>query len=90
MDYRSKVFAELAERILVGGAYKSTWFAYKNDNLTIKATRKRFGGKINKDEKRTEIMFTIGKPNYEEREAIKKAKKEGIVLTFRTKHPIKK
>lgn len=72
MDERSKVFAELAEEILVGGAYKAT--KYLSDKLTIKATRKRYNGKILKGHA-VDIVFTVGKPNYEEREVIKRAKK---------------
>jgi len=71
MDYRSKVFADLAECILVGGAYKAT--KYLSDKLTIKATRKRYNGKYVRKEN-ADIVFTVGKPNYREREFIKKAK----------------
>ena len=75
MDERSKVFSALADCILVGGAYKAT--KYINEKLTVKATRKRFKGKIPRNERRIEIMFTVGDPNYEERAFIKKAKKAG-------------
>ncbi len=74
MDLRSKVFSELAEFILVGGAYKAT--KYLDEKLTIKATRKRYGGKIYKG-RAVDIVFTVGKPNYEEREFIRRVKKEG-------------
>jgi hypothetical protein len=73
MDERSKVFSELAECILVGGAYKAT--KYLNDKLTIKATRKRYRGGV--VHKAIDIVFTVGKPNYEEREFIQRAKKAG-------------
>ncbi len=71
----SKVFSALAECILVGDAYKAT--KYLSDKFTVKATRQRFGGKIPKIEKLIEIMFTLGRPNYEEREFIKQCKKAG-------------
>jgi hypothetical protein len=71
---QSAVFAELAEEILVGGAYKVT--KYMSDKRTIKATRKRYKGKILKGDA-VDIVFTVGKPNYEEREKIKRAKKAG-------------
>jgi hypothetical protein len=74
MDYRSKVFSELAECILVGGAYKAT--KYLSDKLTIKATRKRYKGRIYKSEN-VDMVFTVGRPNYEEREFIKACKKSG-------------
>lgn len=85
MDERSYACAELVERILVGGYYKSVKFI--NDKLTVKATRKRYKGKVKQNEKQTQILLTIGPPNYEERDALKKAKKEGLVLTFRSKFP---
>jgi len=81
MDGRIAIFSELAERILVGGAYKAT--KYLNDKLTIKATRKRYKDKILKN-RAIDIIFTIGKPNYEEREFIKKCKKAGELF------PVKK
>jgi hypothetical protein len=76
MDERSKAFSELADYILFGGdVYKAT--KYLTEQLTIKATRKRFKNKIYKTGKITEIMFTIGRPNYQEREFIKLCKKSG-------------
>jgi len=73
MDQRSKVFAVLAECILVAGAYKAT--KYLNEKLTIKATKKRY--KKGVVHGAIDIVFTVGKPNYEEREFIKKCKKAG-------------
>jgi len=69
-----EAFSELAKEILVGGAYKAT--KYLSDKLTVKATRKRYKGKILKSHA-IDIVFTVGKPNYEERENIKRAKKAG-------------
>jgi hypothetical protein len=80
MDERSKVFAELADCILVDGAYKAT--KYLSEKLTIKATRKRYKaykGKILKGHA-IDIVFTVGKPNYEEREVIKRHKKMGMAF----------
>jgi len=73
MDEKSKVFAELAECILVGGAYKAT--KYLNEKLTIKATKKRY--KKGVVHGALDIVFTVGKPNYVERDFIKKCKKAG-------------
>jgi len=81
MDDNSKAFGVLAEHIIFDGAYKAT--KYFNEKLTLKATRKRYKGKILKGQG-YDIVFTLGKPNYEEREFIKRAKKAGE--TF----PIKK
>ena len=74
MDERSKVFAELADVLLTdekGDIYKAT--KYLSPTLTIKATRKRYKGKVLKG-KAIDIVFTVGKPNYEEREFIKRRK----------------
>ena len=87
MDQRSAVFSELAECILVGGAYKATKFM--SEKLTIKATRKRFGGKIQKRDRIIEIMFTVGVPNYEERQSIIRARKAGETLDLKVKMPKK-
>lgn len=79
-DDRSVSVAVLVEAILNGGAYKATKYFNDNDKLTVKATRKLFnynGRKVDKRLRSTEIMVTIGRPNYEEREFIKKAKKAG-------------
>jgi hypothetical protein len=73
----SKYFAEVADCIMASGntVYKAT--KYIDERMTLKATRKRFGGKIPKNERRIEILFTIGTPNYEERQFIKLLKKSG-------------
>jgi hypothetical protein len=53
---------------------------YISPNFVVKATRKRFGAKINPDnlsEGICEICLTLGRPNYAEREFIKLCKKAG-------------
>jgi Ni,Fe-hydrogenase III small subunit len=75
MDKRSMAVAEAVEEILMNGAYKVT--KYLEDKLTVKATLKRYQGKILKSRKAADIILTIGPPNYEEREKIKRAKKLG-------------
>ncbi len=87
MDERSAVFSQLAECILEGGAYKVTKFL--SPKLTVKATRKRYKGKILKGHA-VDIVFTVGPPNYEEREALKRAKKAGEILDTVSKFPSKK
>lgn len=85
MKISRQVFGQLAECILEGGAYKAT--KYYGDKLTVKATRKLFkynGRKVDKRQNITEIVFTIGRPNYEEREFIKKCFAAGEPL------PVKK
>ncbi len=90
MDERSKVFSELAEEILEHGAYKAT--KYLSDRFTIKATRKRYTTKDGKKyyKGKTEILFTLGAPNYEERAKIKQAKKNGTgPIEMTAKYPPK-
>ncbi len=86
-----KHYGALAETILEGGAYKATVFVGPNE--TIKATRKRYGKNkdLHKRAKQTIIVFTCGKPNYEERAFLKKAKKEGRPFPIVTaRYPEKK
>src|SRR5665647_1789010 len=87
---RSEACAEVVEEILIGGAYKAT--KYLSDKLTIKATRKRYKGKFSRITQAIDIVLTIGKPNYEEREQIKLAKKAvkgqpGWALPMMVKYP---
>jgi hypothetical protein len=82
-----RAFSVLARDILCGGAYKVT--KYLSDKRTIKATRKMYRGGWRKGEN-IDIVFTLGKPNYEEREKIKRAKKAGETLDTVSKFPTKK
>jgi len=82
----SAVFAELSKCIFEVGAYKAV--KYISPKLTVKATRKRFNGKIDKRNRIAEILFTIGSPNYAEREFIKaalKAKESFPIKRIQTK-----
>jgi hypothetical protein len=74
MDDVSKAYGILAECIIRLEAYKAV--KYFNEKLTLKATRRRYKGKILKSHS-VDILFTLGKPNYKERKAIKKAIKDG-------------
>lgn len=75
MKVTRQIFADLAEIILEGGAVKAT--KYFDEKTTVKAKRVTYQGKIDKRNCRTHIVFTIGKPNYEEQQFIKVAKKAG-------------
>lgn len=90
MKVSRKLFGEMAEMILEGGAYKVTKIL--DETTTIKATRRlfKYNGRKPDNRKQTEILFTIGRPNYEEREKIKAAKKEGrkVAMTI-TRYPPK-
>ena len=65
----------VVELLLLAEAHKAT--KYISDNFVINATRKVFGGKIDKRSKSIDIVLKIGKPNYAEREFIKKCKLAG-------------
>lgn len=68
------MFNELVKALVSTGAYKAT--KYLTAKEVAKATRRRYGGKISKNGP-LEILFTMGKPNYEERKFIKIYKKAG-------------
>lgn len=69
-----KLFSRLVQALIVTGAYKAT--QYLSETEVAKATRRRYGGKL-RNKGPLEILFTMGRPNYEEREFIKKCKKAG-------------
>jgi len=73
MKIPRKIFSELAEIILEGGAIKAT--KYYDDKTVVRASRKLFSGKIDKRSRITEILFKIGYPNFAERKFIKQCKK---------------
>lgn len=64
------MYGQLAEQVLNGGAKKAT--KYLGEKLVVKATLR---GKHDKRYGSTTILFTVGAPNYAEREFIKTAKK---------------
>ena len=74
MKITRQSISELAEIILEGKAIKAT--KYFSDKLIVRASRRTYGGKIVKGN--TEILFTIGKPNYREREFIKLCKRAKV------------
>jgi len=67
------VFAELAEAIMLIGVKKAT--KYLSPTEVVKATRR---GKPGKRAKQTEILFTVGSPNYAERLFIKDCVKASV------------
>lgn len=75
MKIPRKVFADLTEIILEGGAVRAT--KYLEENQVVTATLRRYGGKPPRKGANLEILFKIGRPNYQEREFIKKCKKSG-------------
>jgi len=68
-----KYIGQVVEKLVDTDAIKATKFI--SSEYVIKATRKRYGGKIDKRSKTIDIVLTIGKPNYSEREFIEKLRK---------------
>lgn len=90
MKIPRRIFSDLAEVLLTINAWKVT--KYYSDKDIARATRRMYQGKIGSG-KRIEIEFTIGRPNFEEREFIKKCKKSGEpfpVKKIQIKYPPKK
>jgi len=75
------IFGNLVEIMLRANAKRATKFF--SETQIVRATRKLFNGKIYR-RGNIEIHITIGRPNYQEREFIKKCKKAGEVF------PVKK
>lgn len=78
MKIPRKIFSELAEVILEGGAKQAT--KYLDEKTTVKAT---FQGKRRKNQSSSTILFTIGRPNYKERQFIKDCKKAEVKFPVR-------
>jgi hypothetical protein len=76
MTNSTKIYGQVVAAVAGEDYVKAT--KYISEKLTIKATRRK------KSKKQTEIVVTIGKPNYAERKLIKLCKKAG------EKFPIKK
>lgn len=82
-----KQYADLAATLINSGCHTAT--KYLSPTHVIRATRVVYNRKIDKRDRRTEILFTDGVPNYHAREFIKRCKKAGepfpvkkIQLTF--------
>lgn len=87
-DARLQAIYEVCWEILLGGAHKAT--KYVDDKMTVKATRKLYKGRWKPGEV-IDIVLTIGKPNYEERANIKRARKmDQGPIEMTIKYPPKK
>lgn len=54
---------------------------YLNEKWVVRASRRTFNGKIHRGN--IEVVLTIGKPNYQERDFIKKCKRAGESFPIR-------
>ena len=75
MSYEVIINALLGERAIRATKYVSS-------KLIIRVVRRTFKGKIKRGN--VEMLLTIGKPNYQERQFIKDCKKAGVIF------PVKK
>lgn len=74
LTMRNINFNKVIEPILFNNAIKAT--EYRSPKLIVRATRKLFGKKIIKNHN-FEIVVTVGRPNYVEREFVKMCVKSG-------------
>jgi hypothetical protein len=74
VDDASKHVLSTVRTLVLSGAATATTFV--SPTLTVRATRKRFKGKVPK-RGNVEVILTIGKPNHEARAFIRTAKQAG-------------
>lgn len=67
------VISQVVEALLRAGAVRATKFLSEKE--IVRASRKTYDGKIKQD--KVEVLLTLGRPNYREREFVKKLKKAG-------------
>lgn len=67
--------AAVVEALLTAGAARATKFV--SDAETVTAKRVMYRGKIDKRSKRTSVVLSFGRPNYAEREFIRRCRKAG-------------
>lgn len=70
-----RIVGQVVIALLATDAHLAT--KYVNEFETVRAKRVCYNGKINKRSKRTTVVVSLGRPNYREREFIKKCKKAG-------------
>ena len=75
----SRAFSSVADAIIASGAYRATKFL--SPRLTVKATRRH---RVNRRDRRVELLFTYGQPNHEERSFVSRCRRAGEPL------PVKK
>ena len=69
------VVGKVVSALLLTESKKAT--AFLSPRLTVKATRVAYDGKIDRRNRRADIVLTIGAPNYDERHFIKLAQRAG-------------
>lgn len=74
-------YQDVVEAVLAGGVVKAT--KYVSPNEIVRAVRRRFGKNKKFNRGNMEIILTIGKPNFVERDFVKKCKKVGEPFPIR-------
>ena len=77
-----EITGKVLESLIENKAIRAT--AYLSEKFVINMTLKRVKGNMPAKNQNSEIVLVVGKPNYEQREFIKKCKKAG------EKFPVKK
>lgn len=72
MHYIGPIISKLVMLVLMDGVYRAT--KYLEPGYVIKSTRQ---GKLDKRSPAMTVLVTVGKPNYAERQFIKKCKLAG-------------
>ncbi len=88
MKYKN-IVGQVVQTLISNEARRAT--KYISEKLVIKATRRFLRGKFHRDN--IEIFLTIGRPNYLERDFVKKCRKAGEpfpVKKIQLKFPSKK
>jgi hypothetical protein len=62
--------------------------SYLSEKQTVRATRKRYRGKPRRSETETDIVLTLGRPNFVARKYIKALKKAGEPFPVKKVHLI--
>lgn len=82
---------KVLEALIESNAYKAA--GYLSEKFVVRMSRKLYKGKLPRKGENAEIVLVLGRPNYEQREFIKKCKKVGepfpvkkIQLKFPPKH----
>ena len=70
-----KTVATLVEMLEVGGAWRAV--KYVTPKRVIRATQKLHRGRVRRSTANLEVLVTIGRPNYRERQYIKACLKAG-------------
>lgn len=86
-DRRSNI-DRVVEEAMCNGAHKA--IMYLAPNRVIRATRRLLRGKVNRRERDTTIILTLGRPNYAERKYIKRhllAKGKPFISLIQVKFP---